>query len=136
MPRGAAPKTVAVFLSALLSALLVTGASPPPAAAAGADPWFGPDKLEHFEAAGVLAAGGYAGASLATDDWRLRATAGFGLGVAAGAAKELWDLDGHGDPSWRDFTWDVVGAVAGVVLARTFDWLIHRYGSAPGPAGR
>jgi putative lipoprotein len=120
--------------SALL-ALLAVGSRAAPAAAQEADPWFGHDKLLHFEAASSLAVLGYAGASLATDDRRLRAAAGAAFAVTAGAAKELWDLDGHGDPSWRDFSWDVVGAAAGVAAAYAVDWLVHRL-APPAAAGR
>jgi putative lipoprotein len=129
MPRPAAPS---------LLALLIVGstAAPSAAAAADADPWFGHDKLLHFEAASSLAVLGYAGASLATDDRRLRAAAGAGFAITAGAAKELWDLDGHGDASWRDFTWDVVGAAAGVAVAYAVDWLVHRLAPPHAAAGR
>jgi putative lipoprotein len=112
----------------LLVLLLAAGVAAAPAAAADPDLWFGHDKLLHFEAASSIAVVGYAGAAGATEDWRLRAAAGFGLAVTAGAAKELWDLDGHGDASWRDFTWDVVGAVTGVAVARTVDWFLGRLG--------
>ena len=90
-----------------LLALLVVGSAAAPVAAQDADPWFGHDKLLHFEAASSLAVLGYAGASLATEDRRLRAAAGAGFAVTAGAAKELWDLDGHGDASWRDEAWNL-----------------------------
>jgi len=56
----------------------------------------------------------------------LRAAAGEALGVGAGIAKELWDLDGHGDPSWRDLTWDLIGATTGVLVSVAFDWAVHR----------
>ena len=39
------------------------------------------------------------------------------VALAAGAAKELWDVAGPGDASWRDFTWDVVGTATGVAVA-------------------
>lgn len=38
-------------------------------------------------------------------------------------AKELWDLSGHGSPSWKDFTWDVIGVATGLLLS----WLVDRY---------
>ena len=122
MPRPTPPRVAAPLV------LLLAGTAATPAAAADPDPWFGHDKLLHFEATATIAAAGYAGAAVATEDWRLRAAAGFGLAVTAGAAKELWDLDGHGDASWRDFTWDVVGALTGVAVARTVDWVLGRLG--------
>ncbi|MFO0758148.1 MAG: hypothetical protein U0359_16755 [Byssovorax sp.] len=85
------------------------------------DPWFGKDKALHATA-GVLIAGGAYGASVPyTDQIALRIAFGAGLSVAAGGAKELFDLAGYGDPSWKDFTWDVVGAAIGVGVAVTLD---------------
>ena len=98
------------------------------ATASEADPWFGPDKALHFGFSVILAAGGYAAASpwLATKGER--ALAGGAFSLTLGASKELWDLGGHGDPSFRDFTWDVVGTVAGLALAVGVDVLV---GSKP-----
>ena len=48
----------------------------------------------------------------------------FALGL--GIAKEVWDLSGHGDASWRDLTWDVVGTTTGVLVAYAIDWAIGR----------
>lgn len=94
--------------------------------AADPDPWFGPDKALHFEAAGSLAVVGYAGAAMITTDRPARAGVGVALGLGAGIAKELWDLDGHGDPSWRDLTWDLIGATTGALFALGIDWTVHR----------
>jgi uncharacterized protein YfiM (DUF2279 family) len=54
--------------------------------------------------------------------------------VGVGAAKEVWDLDGHGDASWRDLTWDLIGATTGVLFSLAVDWSIHRLFQPP--AGR
>jgi putative lipoprotein len=91
-----------------------------------ADPWFGSDKALHFAATSSLAVVGYAGTAMLTTDRSTRAGAGEALGVGVGIAKELWDLDGHGDASWRDLTWDLVGATTGVLVALAVDWTIHR----------
>jgi putative lipoprotein len=90
------------------------------------DPWFGHDKALHFAASASLAVVGYAGASLATDHrpTRMIAAASFALGL--GIAKEVWDATGHGDASWRDLTWDVVGTTTGVLIACALDWAIGR----------
>ena len=102
MPAAATPVTPVV--AAVLGSW--PRRSPAPAAAsadsANADPWFGRDKLLHFAAAGSLAVVGYANASMLTENRPARAAAGAALAVGAGVAKELWDLDGHGDASWRD----------------------------------
>lgn len=39
------------------------------------------------------------------------------VALAAGTAKELWDKHHDGVPSWSDFGWDAVGAVAGALIA-------------------
>jgi putative lipoprotein len=121
--RPSSTGSAAASLVALVATFL-TGSGL--ARAADPDPWFGPDKALHFEAAGSLAIVGYAGTSMMSTSRPLRAAAGAALGVGAGAAKELWDLDGHGDPSWRDLTWDLVGAATGVLVAAAFDWAVHR----------
>ena len=48
------------------------------------------------------------------------------VALGAGLIKEAWDLSGHGDASWRDLTWDVVGTTTGVLLAYAIDWTIAR----------
>lgn len=90
------------------------------------DPWFGHDKALHFAASASLAVVGYAGAALVTDHrpTRIVVAASFALGL--GVAKEAWDLSGHGDASWRDLTWDVVGTTTGVLVACAIDWAISR----------
>jgi hypothetical protein len=55
-----------------------------------------------------------------------RALAGAGLALSAGVAKELWDLSGHGDPSWKDLAWDGMGTGVGVGLALGVDLLLFR----------
>ncbi len=94
------------------------------AAASDEDPWFGRDKALHFGVSVVLAAGGYATSSVWLDKRYERALAGGAFSLTLGAGKELWDLSGHGDPSWRDFTWDVIGTGVGVALAVAGDALL------------
>ena len=91
-----------------------------------ADPWFGRDKALHFAASASLAAVAYGGASLVTDDRPTRIVAAVTVALAAGVIKEVWDLTGHGDASWRDLTWDVVGTTTGVLIAYGIDWAIGR----------
>jgi putative lipoprotein len=102
-----------------------------PAAASDPDPWFGPDKALHFGVSLGLAAGGYAASSPWLDSPGERALAGGAFSLTLGAGKELWDLAGHGDPSWRDFTWDVLGTAAGVALALGVDALVRTGKDAP-----
>jgi putative lipoprotein len=105
------------------------------ARAADPDPWFGRDKALHFGASALLAVGGYGATALVTDDRRVRLAVGGGFAFSLGVAKELWDLSGHGDASWRDLTWDAVGTATGLAVAAAVDWAIQRLG-ARHPAAR
>jgi putative lipoprotein len=109
------------------------------------DPWFGRDKALHFTASASLAMVAYGAASLKTDDRPTRVAAAITLALGAGLLKEAWDLTGHGDASWRDLTWDVVGTTTGVLVAYAIDWAVSRLwgpgaastaGSMPAPTGR
>lgn len=97
------------------------------------DPWFGPDKVLHFEASASIAVVVYAGASFQTESRPKRAVAAASVALSAGIAKELWDLSGHGDASWRDLTWDVIGATTGTLVAYVIDWAVSRLRGPPGP---
>jgi putative lipoprotein len=90
------------------------------------DPWFGRDKALHFAASASIAVVVYAGASFHTDDRPTRIAAAATLALAAGLAKETWDLSGHGDASWRDLAWDVIGTTTGVLFAYAIDWAVSR----------
>jgi putative lipoprotein len=110
-------------LAAVTTALAVTTATRP--ACAADDPWWGPDKAAHLAVASAIGGGGYA---LGTAIWPERSRAillGAGAALLAGAVKEGLDAAGLGDPSWKDFTWDAIGAACGVGIAITFDVGIH-----------
>jgi putative lipoprotein len=118
-------------LAAALALSLAFTLSSRPAAASSTDPWFGPDKALHFGVSAGLAAGGYAALSPWLESRPERALAGAAFSLSLGAGKELWDLAGHGDPSWRDFTWDVLGTAAGIALAVSVDALVSGGKGAP-----
>jgi putative lipoprotein len=111
------------LVATALLACALSFAVVPRARADELDPWFARDKALHFGACFTLSTGGYAGASLVTDKTPARAATGAGLALTAGIAKEVYDRYAGGDPSWRDFTWDVVGTTTGVLVA----WLVDRY---------
>jgi putative lipoprotein len=95
------------------------------ARAADNDPFFGQDKALHFVVAGAIAGTGY-GVTTAFADERWKAFAvGGSAAIAAGALKEGLDAMGLGDPSWKDFAWDVIGAAAGVGVAWVIDVAAH-----------
>jgi putative lipoprotein len=112
------PSTRAVALS--LCALFLSLQSLP-ARAQDDDPWLGHDKMLHFGVSSALGAGGYGGAALLVKPRWQRALIGGALALSVGGAKELWDLAAHGDPSWRDFTWDVAGSAVGVGVGYLID---------------
>ena len=132
-PRRQSPASRVARVPLLLLSLTTTWAVPRIARAdsANADPWFGRDKLLHFAASGSLAVVGYANASMLTESRPVRVGAGAALAVGAGVAKELWDLDGHGDPSWRDLSWDLLGAATGLLISVGVDWAVHRMFQPP-----
>ena len=108
--------------------VLVVGfqiACAPDARADDADPWFGRDKFAHYVVATSLATETYVIAVNTTRArWHAIAIAA-GITLVVGAGKEGWDALGHGTASWRDFTWDAIGAATGIGLAWGLDLLIR-----------
>lgn len=114
MARLAATATLALSLVAS-PAQAQQAPSPDP------DPWFGTDKGLHAAATMGLSAGGYA-LGVATMDRRWAGLLlGGGVALGVGALKEGLDAAGLGQPSAKDFVWDVVGTALGLGLAVTFD---------------
>jgi putative lipoprotein len=110
------------------AALVLTGLTMSSAAwAQDADPWFARDKALHFDVSAGIAAAGYGVSAGWLVDARWKALViGGGVALAAGAGKELLDAT-HvlgGDPSWKDFTWDLIGTVAGLAIAWGVDLLL------------
>ncbi len=93
--------------------------------AAAQDAWFGADKALHFSVSAGLAGGGYALAVPLVEAPWARATIGASFALTLGIAKELYDLSGAGDASWRDLTWDVIGTATGVLIALGIEWLVE-----------
>src|SRR5262245_29855888 len=109
---------------AATAVVLLVGLAVPASARADSndpDPWWAPDKALHFGASAAIAAGGYGIATQIWDDVGPRIAFGAGVALAAGAAKEAADAAGLGHPSWRDFTWDILGTAVGVGLALSID---------------
>jgi putative lipoprotein len=109
----------------LLAALLLWSCLAASSARAD-DEWLAPDKGLHFGVSLGIAAGGYGLSSVWLEQPRYRALAGFSVSLAAGLAKEAWDAAGHGDPSWRDITWDILGGLSGTALAWGMDLAVER----------
>ena len=90
-----------------------------------ADEWTGTDKTIHFGVSAAFSATGYAVSAPLFDNRWAPLLIGTGVSIGLGATKELYDLSGRGDPSWKDFTWDVLGAVTGALLAWSIDCLVR-----------
>lgn len=85
------------------------------------DPWFGRDKLLHFTASMLIQSTAHSVFRSRGADF-YQASVGAGIVTAtAGIGKELWDLQGHGDASFRDLAWDAIGGASGAVLMRQLD---------------
>lgn len=106
---------------AILLVMLLPGAAAGKPPAPDPDPWFGPDKQLHFALSTMITGAGYGTSALFTDQIAARVALGAGLGLTAGATKELLDLAGLGDPSWKDLAWDAMGTAVGVWIAITLD---------------
>lgn len=94
-------------------------------ARAQSDDWWARDKALHFGASATLAAGGYGAAALLSDCRTTRLVAGGALALGLGTAKEIADRYTGGDPSMKDFTWDVIGTATGLLVAWTVDRLLE-----------
>ena len=103
----------------------------PPAKASDPDPWWGRDKALHFGASATIAAGGYGVGTLIFERRAEAALFGGGIAVGVGAAKEGLDALGMGTPSFKDFTWDVIGAAFGVAVGLGIDLLASSLKSSP-----
>jgi putative lipoprotein len=112
-------RALAAALAALCVALISTSAR------ADDDPFWGRDKALHFAVAGTISGTGYGvTTALSPDRWKAFAIGG-ALAVGAGALKEGLDAAGLGDPSWKDFAWDVIGAACGLGVAWAIDVGVH-----------
>jgi putative lipoprotein len=105
--------------------VLAVVALPKRADASDPDPWFGRDKALHFGATATIASGGYVLGAVLFDARGYALVTGGALAAAAGIGKELLDLTGFGDPSWRDLTWDGIGTVFGLAATWGADLLIR-----------
>jgi putative lipoprotein len=142
--RSSHPKRGALRSRVLLLGALAALGYTTDARADDPDPWLSRDKALHFDVSAGLAAAGYGVSAGWLVDARWKALAlGGGVALVAGAAKEVADATGlvRGDPSWKDFTWDVLGTVAGLALAWSVDLIVggvnasHPAFGAPPPSG-
>jgi len=95
-------------------------------AKADPDPWFSGDKAAHFGVSAAIASGSYAigRATLFKEDRTPAVIASAAFTLAIGAGKECADLAGLGNASWKDFAWDGIGMVTGLLIAWGIDLLL------------
>ena len=111
-------------LASVATAIAFGCIAPSAAADDTSDPWIGRDKALHFDVSAGIAMATYALSTYEVQArWQSLAIAG-AFTLAVGAGKELLDMTGLGDPSWKDFTWDAIGAVAGLAVAWSVDLLM------------
>jgi putative lipoprotein len=91
------------------------------------DPWLGPDKALHFTVSAAIAGVTYGTTSLFTESRPVRIGVAAGVAFGAGIFKELLDLSGSGQPSWKDLAWDAMGTAFGVVVS----WLLDVFVITP-----
>ena len=116
--------------SALMNDMKVLGwsiaillvAAPSAVAQGRPTPWYERGPFLHFAASAELATNGYTLGAAFSDDKRVRLASGAALALAAGFAKELYDLSANGDFSWSDIGWGVVGTATGLLIS----WLVDR----------
>lgn len=86
------------------------------------DDWFARDKMRHFAASAAISAGiTHAAGRNDYSNGEARMIS-IGCTPALGAGLELFDRDVRGTYfSWKDMTWNLLGAVAGNLLASQAD---------------
>ena len=94
-------------------------------AAESDDPWLGQDKVIHYSVSAGIAGAGYVAGALIFDNRAHALGIGAAAATLAGVGKELADLGGYGDPSWKDLAWDGLGMVTGLAVAWGIDLLIR-----------
>jgi putative lipoprotein len=89
------------------------------------DPWFAEDKLVHYGVSAGIAGSGYVAGALIFDTRAHALAVGAGAAALAGVGKELVDLAGYGNASFKDLAWDGLGMVTGLAVAWGIDLLIR-----------
>lgn len=117
--RGALPGIAALALVGTLS--FATDAR----ADEAEDPWFGKDKLLHYGVSAGIAGSGYAVGAMIFDKRAHALCVGAAAATLAGVSKELVDLGGYGNASWKDLAWDGLGMMTGLAVAWGIDLLIR-----------
>lgn len=104
-------KTIFIlFLVAFFGSFAASAQSAPATTKAQDHIRFQPDKAKHFAAGAFVASSVQAVIYRITDNRAKALLIGVGSGIAAGAAKEFYDMTGRGNVSTKDFLWTAAGA--------------------------
>ena len=92
------------------------------------DRWLGSDKVLHCGISAGVAATVYTATTPLFASRYPPLLIGAAFTLAVGASKEAYDATSGGDPSWKDFTWDAIGTVAGLALGYALDLALRGVG--------
>ena len=115
------------LVQATVSGVLITAMTiaVPCRADGDSDRWFAKDKALHFGMSAGVAGATYGVSAPHFGNRYAPLLIGAGVGVLAGASKEVWDASGYGTPSWKDAAWDAMGIATGLLIAWTLDMLVR-----------
>jgi putative lipoprotein len=89
------------------------------------DPWTSSDKFIHYGVSAGIAASGYAVGAMIFDTRAHALATGAVAATIAGVGKEVADLGGYGNASFKDLAWNGLGMVTGLAVAWGIDLLIR-----------
>lgn len=103
----------------LIASIIISGCA---ATSTRNDDWFSKDKAKHFIVSSVISGTITAAANYHEMDKEDSFSLALGLTLSIGAGKETYDLwTGDTGWSWKDITWDVLGALAGYCIVEGID---------------
>ena len=89
------------------------------------DPWTSSDKFIHYGVSAGIAVTGYVAGAMIFDTRAHALATGAVVTTIAGVGKELSDLGGYGNASFKDLAWNGLGMVTGLAVAWGIDLLIR-----------
>jgi putative lipoprotein len=89
------------------------------------DSWTSTDKFIHYGVSAGIAVSGYVVGAMIFDTRAHALATGAVATTVAGVGKELADLTGYGNASFKDLAWNGLGMVTGLAVAWGIDLLIR-----------
>ncbi len=104
-------------MSLLLTCLLLSAPIDSLGGVNGRDRWLSEDKFEHiFVSAFLVGTAYYLSRCEFKSTERKANQVAAGVSLSIGVSKELYDLAGGGNPSFKDILADVIGVVIGILI--------------------